>query len=178
MHYASQESQSCPKRQHHKSFILFIAGAPLADGMYRPLSRPQEAWHFVMAAPPEDAESKTLDVTFTASGRLNAVVFWFELDLGSGIKLSTGPQATAAGAADLLLHWRMPECGDERRLPSRLSILRSQMDSQMLSGTALQTGKGDFGSSPWHAAWKTVRAMQPAAQSENVFPAHPFEIIM
>lgn len=50
-----------------------------------------------MAAPPTDAETKTLDVTFTADGRLNAIAFWFELDLGGGIRLSTGPDAVAAG---------------------------------------------------------------------------------
>jgi hypothetical protein len=71
---------------------------PLAGGLFRPLSEPQEAWHFVMASPPQDAETKTLDVTFTADGRLNAIVFWFELDLGSGIRLSTGPEAVLAGA--------------------------------------------------------------------------------
>ena len=74
------------------------AGAPLAPGFYRPLSEAAEAWHFSMAAPPADAESKTLDVTFTAGGRFNAVVFWFQLDLGGGITLSTGPQAVGAGA--------------------------------------------------------------------------------
>lgn len=79
-------------------FAPLAAGAPLADGLFRPLSAPQEAWHFVMASPPQDAETKTLDVTFTADGRLNAIVFWFELDLGSGIRLSTGPEAMSAGA--------------------------------------------------------------------------------
>jgi type III protein arginine methyltransferase len=54
-----------------------------------------------MASPPQDAETKTLDVTFTADGRFNAVVFWFELDLGSGIRLSTGPKAVSAGAVVL-----------------------------------------------------------------------------
>jgi hypothetical protein len=79
-------------------FAPLAAGVPLADGLFRPLSQPQEAWHFVMASPPQDAETKTLDVTFTADGRLNAIVFWFELDLGSGIRLSTGPEAVSAGA--------------------------------------------------------------------------------
>ena len=53
----------------------------------------------MMASPPQDAETKTLDVTFSADGRLNAIVFWFELDLGGGVRLSTGPEAVSAGAA-------------------------------------------------------------------------------
>lgn len=79
------------------SGLICDAGVPLADGFFRPLSAPQEAWHFAMAAPPQDAESKTLDLTFTAGGRLNAIVFWFELDLGGGIRLNTGPEAVSAG---------------------------------------------------------------------------------
>ncbi len=73
------------------------AGAPLAPGMYRPLSAPAEAWHFVMAAPPDAAASKTLDVTFTADGRCNAVVFWYALDLGGGRHLSSGRHVSGAG---------------------------------------------------------------------------------
>ena len=92
------------------------AGVPLADGLFRPLSQPQEAWHFVMASPPQDAETKTLDVTFSADGRLNAIVFWFELDLGGGVRLSTGPEAVSAGAA------MKPHIGDSTvlRIPRTL----------------------------------------------------------
>lgn len=115
----------------HRFLILPrpCAGAPLAAGMFRPLSAPQEAWHFTMASPPEDAESKTLDVTFTAGGRLNAVVFWFELDLGHGFRLSTGPQAVAAGASPtnnrrFLRHpWRVCLSRDETAVTSGQSRL-------------------------------------------------------
>jgi len=34
------------------------AGAPLAAGMYTPLSEAVEAWHFDLAAPPEDSDRK------------------------------------------------------------------------------------------------------------------------
>ena len=88
---------SIPGHWSQRLFAPLAAGVPLADGLFRPLSEPQEAWHFVMASPPQDAETKTLDVTFSAGGRLNAIVFWFKLDLGSGVRLSTGPQAVSAG---------------------------------------------------------------------------------
>ena len=38
------------------------AGAPLADGMYTPLTAPVEAWHFDLAAPPEDSDRKCATV--------------------------------------------------------------------------------------------------------------------
>ena len=67
------------------------AGAPLAENMFRPLSEPMEAWHFDLGNPPQESARKTLDVAFTQSGRFNAVVFWFELQLGDGITLCTKP---------------------------------------------------------------------------------------
>lgn len=66
--------------------------------MYTPLADPVEAWHFDLLAPPEDSARKTIDLTFTADGHFNALVFWFELQLVDGITLSTSPQAVAAGA--------------------------------------------------------------------------------
>lgn len=73
-------------------------GAPLADGMYTPLTEPIEVWHFDMLSPPESSAQKTIDLTFTAGGHFNSLVFWFELQLIDGITLSTSPQAVAAGA--------------------------------------------------------------------------------
>lgn len=73
------------------------AGVPLAEGMWAALSEAREAWHFSLLSPPADCESKALDVTFTAGGRFNAVVFWYRLQLADGITLTTGPQAVAAG---------------------------------------------------------------------------------
>lgn len=71
------------------------AGAPLADNLFRPLSKPLEAWHFDLGSPPQESARRTLDVEFTASGRFNAVVFWFELQLGPGIQISTRPSCGA-----------------------------------------------------------------------------------
>jgi len=51
------------------------AGAPLAAGMYTPLSEAVEAWHFDLAAPREDSDRKCalcsgLRPAFVASARL------------------------------------------------------------------------------------------------------------
>lgn len=67
--------------------------------MWRPLSEPQEGWHFSLLAPPADCETKSADVTLTADGRFNAVVFWYCLQLTDGITTSTGPQVSSEGAS-------------------------------------------------------------------------------
>ncbi len=67
--------------------------------MYTALSEPMEAWHFDMRSPPDASASKTLDITFTRDGILNAVVFWYKLRLAEGIEISTGPQAHTTGAS-------------------------------------------------------------------------------
>ena len=72
---------------------------PLAEGMYRPLSEPVEAWHFDMACPPQDSGRRTLDVTFTADGICNAVVFWYELRLCEGVTLSSAPRQAGRPAS-------------------------------------------------------------------------------
>ena len=69
------------------------SGVPLAPGAYRPLSEPQPVWHFDFVAPPEQSDTKLVDVTFTRAGRFNAVLFWFELHLGGGVTLSSGPES-------------------------------------------------------------------------------------
>lgn len=65
--------------------------------MYSPLSDSVEVWHFDLRAPPEDSETKTVDLTFGCDGRMNAVAFWFRLQLTESISFSTGPDAVAAG---------------------------------------------------------------------------------
>ena len=65
--------------------------------MYTPLSHPVEAWHFDLRSPPEDSAQKTLDLEFHAHGRMNAVVFWYKLELFNGITFTTGPEATTTG---------------------------------------------------------------------------------
>ena len=65
--------------------------------MYTALSHPVEAWHFDLKAPVEASEHKSLDLTFHTDGRMNAVVFWYTLELIEGITFSTGPEAVKAG---------------------------------------------------------------------------------
>ena len=81
-----------------------IAGTALEEGMYLPLSDPVEAWHFDLRTPPEDSERKALDLSFTARGRFNAVLFWFKLHLIDGIEFSTGPEAVAHGEIPSRFH--------------------------------------------------------------------------
>ena len=67
------------------------AGVPLADGMYRPLTEPVEAWHFNMRCPPEESGHNTLDLAFTSDGIFNAVLFWYTLQLTPDITISSAP---------------------------------------------------------------------------------------
>ena len=65
--------------------------------MYTVLSHAMEAWHFDLRCPPESSSHKTVDLEFHSDGRMNAVLFWFELDLFNGITFSTSPQAVKDG---------------------------------------------------------------------------------
>ena len=76
---------------HIEAWSVSSAGAPLAHDMYRPLSKAMEAWHFDLGNPPLESARKILDVAFDQTGRFNAIVFWFELQLGEGITMSTRP---------------------------------------------------------------------------------------
>lgn len=65
--------------------------------MYKPLSTAMEVWHFDMRSPPQDSSHKSIDMEFQEDGRMNAVIFWFEMELFQGIKFSTSPQAISDG---------------------------------------------------------------------------------
>lgn len=73
------------------------AGAPLADDIWKQLSQPQEAWHFDFRSPPDCSDHKTLDLTFTADGKFNAVLFWYRLRLIEGVEICTSPQMRKQG---------------------------------------------------------------------------------
>ncbi len=49
----------------------------------------QEAWHLDLTNPPSEAQARTLDLSMTATGRFNAVLFWYELQLYGDIRLVT-----------------------------------------------------------------------------------------
>ena len=80
----------------HRWEPAHAAGTPLAPGAVVALSEPLLAWHFDMLAPPEESDTKVLDLAFTAAGRFNAVRFWFDLHLGGGVVLSSRPGSAVA----------------------------------------------------------------------------------
>ena len=86
--------------------VLHGAGAPLAEGMYRPLMEPVEAWHFSMRCPPEESGRKHLDMHFTADGIFNAVLFWHTLELAPGVTISSAP-ALVSGTGEHRSHVSM-----------------------------------------------------------------------
>ncbi len=75
----------------HRWEPAHASGTPLTPGSYVPLSEPMRVWHFDMVAPPEESDSKILDLELTSAGRFNAVLFWFDLHMGGGQVLSTRP---------------------------------------------------------------------------------------
>ncbi len=58
---------------------------------------------------------RSVDLTFTADGHFNAIVFWFHLELYAGITLSTAPEAVAAGEAH---RWFTPRIALAGRMSS------------------------------------------------------------
>ena len=62
-----------------------------------PLAPPVEAWHFDFQNPPEESQTKTVDLAFERDGKFNAVVFWFTLNLIDDIKITTAPVGYAPG---------------------------------------------------------------------------------
>lgn len=71
---------------------FFTCGLPLSPEHYKDLSDVFEVWHFDFYNPPEETARKVVDLTFTSQGIFNAMLFWYELDLGNGITFSTAPK--------------------------------------------------------------------------------------
>ena len=67
----------------HRWHPAYAAGRPLAKDSYVPLSEPVHAWHFNLALPPEESESKSVEVEFVRPGLCNALIFWYDLGAGS-----------------------------------------------------------------------------------------------
>lgn len=74
----------------------YAAGVPFDPEAIKPLSAPQEVWHFDFGAPPDKSDVKNVDVEFTTDGRVNAIMYWYELRLFGDIALSSGPEAATA----------------------------------------------------------------------------------
>lgn len=79
------------------------AGAPLAEGMYRPLTEPVEAWHFAMRWLPEESGRRHLDLKFTVDGIFNAVLFWHTLELAPGVTVSSAPRLGSCAGTVLVM---------------------------------------------------------------------------
>ena len=77
--------------------------------MWEALSAPQEAWHFDLRCPPEDADRRTIDVIFERDGMFNAVLFWFKLELGPNESISTGPGVHGSGQSWMSILRPRPE---------------------------------------------------------------------
>ena len=45
------------------------------------LSEPVATWYFDFGNPPNSSDTKTIDFTFTEDGRMNAVMFWYDIHL-------------------------------------------------------------------------------------------------
>ena len=73
---------------------FFTCGLPLDSESYRTLSEAREAWHFDFYHPPDASDRKTVDLNFVQDGVFNAVLFWYELDLGEGLRVSTSPDGS------------------------------------------------------------------------------------
>ena len=79
---------------------------PWGRRVVRPLTAPISAFAFDLrvGAPPVKPEVATLALPPAAAGRLHAIVFWFELQMGPAGTLTTAPsRAAAAGATRLAL---------------------------------------------------------------------------
>lgn len=75
---------------------LYSSGTSLNLDAIQPLSDPVAVWYFDFGAPPTKSDTKIIDVEFTADGRFNAVMYWYELNLFGDITLSTGLDAMRA----------------------------------------------------------------------------------
>ena len=89
------------KTLHEKPICSLPSGLPLIPGQYKALSHPVEAWHFYLRTPVNESERKTIDLSFHQGGRMNAVVFWYTLELIEGVTFSTSPEAVSRGDRDL-----------------------------------------------------------------------------
>lgn len=72
----------------------------------RALAAPVKLFDFDFAEAPADlARRRELSIRVDAAGVLNAAVLWFDLDVGAGHAVSSGPAAPAASAWDQLVRF-------------------------------------------------------------------------
>lgn len=66
-------------------------GLPLLQDSYETLSEVFEVWHFDFYHPPEETDRKVIDLHFNKKGVFNAVLLWYNLDLGNQLTFTTSP---------------------------------------------------------------------------------------
>ena len=94
----------------------YSTGAPWDKEAVRPLSAPIPVWYFNFSAPPESSDVKNVDVEFTAEGRFNAVMFWYDLHLWGDVHLSSGPDADEAASGERYLQPALQYLAGELRV--------------------------------------------------------------
>jgi len=83
-------------QRHRRDYPSQALPCPLAPGALRPLAPAARVWRFDLLALPEEGAARELHFTgATAGGRVDAVAFWFHLDLGDG-----GPPVSSGGALE------------------------------------------------------------------------------
>ncbi len=65
-----------------------------------PLGPPCRVWHFDCTAPPTTSSVKPINMHVVRSGVCHAVRYWWVLDLGGGVVLSTAPADVVAPGVD------------------------------------------------------------------------------
>ena len=73
----------------YRSHPTYTSGIEVDKNAFVELSKPMEIWHFDLLNPPEQSETKFVDLEFTREGCFNAVLFWFDLNLIDDVKIST-----------------------------------------------------------------------------------------
>jgi hypothetical protein len=81
---------ACVPRLHRRWLPAGSSGLPIDQRSLTLLSEPQEALHFDLASPAGSSGSSNLEVEVAAGGAWNAVLWWFELTLFGGERISTG----------------------------------------------------------------------------------------
>lgn len=62
-------------------------------GAVKTLSEPASVWYFDFSNPPTRNDTKMIDLSFTQDGRMNAIMFWYEIHLFGDVYISSGLDA-------------------------------------------------------------------------------------
>lgn len=93
----------------------------------------QEAWHLDLTNPPSEAQAHTLDLSMTATGRFNAVIFWYEVQLYGDVRLITHKPSPYSDCS-------CPCCSDQAAMGSDEACGRREWEAKAKEGGRLQEG--------------------------------------